>query len=256
MSSPAPDRLPPEESALGRLPPEAAEPDLAPPVDPPDFPVFSVDASGPEWERLTTDPLYEGPYIQLHSIRYRTPGRPDGGVTWTVAKRKSAVIIAPQLADGRFLLIHQERLPVQRVLWEFPAGQIDHPERREHRSEIIATAVRELAEETGHRLVPGRGRLRSLGYFFSSQGFTDEHAYLFLAGPVEPLPAAGDSRHRPLGEGDEHIAEVMPVTLSQLSDMIASHEIRDANTLCLFARLCAQDGTAMPAGILDESPHQ
>jgi len=221
--------------------------DLQPQVEPADFPVFSVDDSGPQWERLTSEPLYDGPHIQLQEIRYRTPGRPDGGVTWTVARRKSAVIIAPQLADGRLLLIHQERLPVQRVLWEFPAGQIDHLEQREQRSEIIATAVRELAEETGHRLIPGQGRLRSLGYFFSSQGFTDEHAYLFLAGPVEPLPTgAGHPQSLPLGEGDEHIAAVRPVTWDQLTDLIAGHEIRDANTLCLFARLCAQNSDGTP----------
>lgn len=248
MRSPAPDPSAPKATAV-RAAPERPEPDLQPPVDPPRFPVFSVDDSGPEWERLTTESLYEGPYIQLQSIRYRTPGRPDGGVTWTVARRKSAVIIAPQLADGRFLLIHQERLPVQRVLWEFPAGQIDQLERREQRAEIVATAVRELAEETGHRLVPGVGRLQSLGYFFSSQGFTDEHAYLFVAGPVEPLPrSSGDLQPPALGEGDEHIAAVRPVSWAELGRMIDANEIRDANTLCLYARLCARARSDDPPG--------
>lgn len=208
-------------------------------VDPPDFPVFHLDKSGPEWERITDTTLYGGPYISLHSIRYRTPGRPDGGVTWTVARRKSAVIVAPRLADGRWLLIHQERLPVERVLWEFPAGQIDSASLREDRAEIVATALRELEEESGHRLCPGKGRLRSLGYYFSSQGFTDEHAYLFVADPVEPVASASCVDHQRLGEGDEHISAVQAVTGEQLARMIASNEIRDANTLSLFARMVA-----------------
>ena len=45
-------------------------------------------------------------------------------------------------------------------------------------------ARRELREETGYELAPG-GELVSLGYFFTSPGFTDEHCYLFLARPVQ-----------------------------------------------------------------------
>ena len=208
-------------------------------MDPPDFPVFRLEDSGSQWQRITENTLYDGPYISLHSIRYRTPGRPDGGVSWTVARRKSAVIVAPRLADGRWLLIQQERLPVQRVLWEFPAGQIDATTQREERTEIVATALRELTEESGHRLCPATGRLRSLGYFFSSQGFTDEHAYLFVADPVEPVDPDLATDGARLGEGDEHILAIKAVTWQELGLMIANNEIRDANTLCLYARLAA-----------------
>jgi len=45
-------------------------------------------------------------------------------------------------------------------------------------------ALRELHEETGYQLAP-QGSLISLGYYFSSPGFTDEHCYFFLARPVQ-----------------------------------------------------------------------
>ena len=42
-----------------------------------------------------------------------------------VARRHTAAVVAPQTIDGKFILIRQERIAVQRVLWEFPAGQVD-----------------------------------------------------------------------------------------------------------------------------------
>ena len=44
--------------------------------------------------------------------------------------------------------------------------------------------MRELREETGYDLALD-GELISLGYFFSSPGFTDERGYFFLARPVQ-----------------------------------------------------------------------
>jgi ADP-ribose pyrophosphatase len=200
------------------------------------FPVFRRDAdSPPGWRRLRERVILDNPYVRVEQIEFQSPGHPAGGVEWTVARRKNAVIVAPRLADGRYLLIHQERYPIQRTLWEFPAGQIDEPGRAAEPAVIAATVARELAEETGHRLDPQAGRLVPLGYYFSSQGFTDEHGYLFLADGVVPGPAAG-----PLGEGDERIHEARAFTSAEVEGMIAAGEIVDANTLAAYARLKAR----------------
>ena len=149
--------------------------------------------------------------------------------TWTVTHRKGAVVVAPQTADGRFLLIRQERVPILATIWEFPAGQIDA---HEEEDAIKATGHRELEEEAGYRLAAG-GEMISLGHFFPSAGFTDEHSHLLLARPVEPAPNGA----RP--ESSESIAECRGFTPAELREMIASGEIRDANTLAAFARLVA-----------------
>ena len=199
------------------------------------FPVYRRDADAPEgWHRLAVSPLLDNPYIRIEQVEYRSPSHPQGGVHWTVARRKNAVIIAPRLDDGRFLLIHQERYPIQRTLWEFPAGQIDDTSRSDEPEVILESAARELAEETGHTLDPARGRFVSLGYYFSSQGFTDEHAYLFLA---DGLVAAPDAR---LGHGPETIHEARAFTADELEAMIAGNTIVDANSLALYARLKAR----------------
>ena len=108
-----------------------------------------------------------------------TPTRQDKPARWTVVHRKAAVVVAPMTPEGKLVLVRQERIPVRALLWEFPAGQIDE-ENSSDEAVIRATAVRELREETGYEPAAGV-ELVDLGYFFTSQGFTDEHNHLFLA---------------------------------------------------------------------------
>src|SRR4029434_3921164 len=85
-------------------------------------------------------------------------------------------------AKEYLVLIRQERVPIRATIWEFPAGQID--EHAEHDEAAIgATGLRELREESGYELESG-GSVISLGHYFPSAGFTDEHSYLLLARPV------------------------------------------------------------------------
>ena len=100
----------------------------------------------PGWNRARENRLFDHQYIQIDEIDYETPNR-DTAVRWTIARRKAGVCVAPQLEDGRFLMIQQERYPIQRVLWEFPAGQIDAPDWRNSPETIVDTAIRELEEE-------------------------------------------------------------------------------------------------------------
>lgn len=197
----------------------------------PDFELFRVeDTDG--WKKVAAQQTYADPYIHIERAQYLTPGRSQMPVTWTVAHRKSAVAVAPVLEDGRFVLISQERLPVQRVLWEFPAGQIDEPEGHESRQVIVDTVLRELKEESGCELAADR-RIEPLGYFLPSQGFTTEHVYLFRASPVCVVS-------RPEPDGSEHISDVRFVSAEELRRMIAENEITNALTLALYARMSAR----------------
>src|SRR5688572_16098093 len=133
----------------------------------------------PGWQTVTDKILFQNPYLEVHGVTVTSPTRAEP-FSWTVTHRKGAVVVAPQTADGRFLLIRQERVPILATIWEFPAGQIDE---HEEEDAIRATGRRELEEESGHHLAEG-GELISLGHFFPSAGFTDEHSHLLLARPV------------------------------------------------------------------------
>jgi len=193
-------------------------------------PFHSLIQDGPGWETLRADLQYANPYVQVYLAEVRTPSRPDGA-PWTVVHRKAAAVIAPMTPDGRLLLIRQERIPIRAVIWEFPAGQIDSPIQQDDAA-IRATARRELQEEAGYDLPPG-GELIPMGSYFSSPGFTDEHAYLFLARGVVPSPGG------PKPEENEVIQGCRAFPPAEVRRMIAGNEIRDANTLSTFARMCA-----------------
>lgn len=73
-----------------------------------------------------------------------------------------------------------------------------------------------------------------LGDFFSSPGFTDERAFLVLAEPVQPA-AGGHAHHE-----SEAIVDCREFPFEEFERMIANEEIRDANTLAMFARMTAR----------------
>jgi len=162
--------------------------------------------------------------------RVQTPGHPNPR-SWTIVHRKPAVVIAALTREGKIILIRQERIPIGQAIWETPSGQIDDhnadPENIKH------VALRELREESGYELAPN-GELVSLGYYFSSPGFTDERGYFFLARPVQPC-AEGPDR-----EEGESILDYRGFTSEEIRRMIAENEIRDANTLGICATLAAR----------------
>lgn len=183
------------------------------------------------WETVSEEPHYSGAHLSVVTHHVRTPSRP-AGQRWTIAHRKAAVIVAPMTADGRLVLIRQERIPIRSTIWEVPAGQIDDTAEIDSAARQ-AVALRELREETGYELAPG-AELVPLGLFFSSPGFTDEHGYLFLAHPVQ----VGDAGHA--HEESESILDCHAFTAGELREMITNGEICDANTLSICARLVAR----------------
>ncbi|MGZ8901884.1 MAG: NUDIX hydrolase [Limisphaerales bacterium] len=185
-----------------------------------------------DWNTITRRVEFASPHLEVHHLVLSSPARREP-FHWTVCHRKGAVVVVPMTAALEFVLVRQERVPIRATIWEFPAGQID--EKSEHdEAAIRATGLRELREESGYELEAG-GEVISLGYFFPSAGFTDEHSHLLLARPVVVSPLG----HAP--DASEAITECRAFPKGELRSMIASGEIRDANTLAAFARLVALD---------------
>jgi ADP-ribose pyrophosphatase len=182
------------------------------------------------WKTISSERRFADRNLEVVTDRVRTPARPDPRA-WTIVHRRPAVVVAPMTREGKIILIHQERIPIGQAIWEMPSGQIDNhnsnPENIKH------VALRELREETDYELAPS-GELISLGYYFSSPGFTDERGYFFLARPVQPGSAG------PQQEEGESILDCRGFTSEEIRRMIAENEIRDANTLGICAILTAR----------------
>ena len=183
------------------------------------------------WEIVSSETHFQDKNLEVVTEEVRSPAR-DKPRSWTVVRRKRAVVIAAMTTDEKLVLIRQERIPIRAAIWEVPAGQID--DSNEQNADAIATvALRELREETGFELGEGAS-LIPLGDYFTSPGFTDERGYFFLARPVREA-AAGHSH-----DESESILDCRAFGAEELRRMIASNEIRDANTLAICARLLAR----------------
>ena len=181
------------------------------------------------WETLASEIHFQTPHLTVATDEVRTPTQ--AARKWSVVHRKPAVVIAPLTREGKFVLIREERIPIRAAIWSMPAGQIDETLEPDEEA-VRAVARREMREETGYELAPG-AELIPLGHYFTSPGFTDEHCYFFLARPAEK--SAGGAQH----DATEAIIDCREFSADVVRQMIAEGQIRDANTLGIWARLVA-----------------
>ena len=188
------------------------------------------------WKMISSEKNFANANLEVVTDRVQTPARPNPRA-WTIVHRKVAVVVAPMTRDRKIVLIRQERIPIRQTIWEMPSGQIDSVAGGDdpgHRAETIEqVALRELREEAGYELASD-GELISLGHYFSSPGFTDERAYLFLARPVQ---RCDEGSHHDEGES---ILDCREFTVEDIRLMIAENDICDANTLGICATLAAR----------------
>jgi 8-oxo-dGTP pyrophosphatase MutT (NUDIX family) len=155
-----------------------------------------------------------------------------GGKTATreVVEHLGAVAVVALDDEGRVILIHQYRHPVQRRLWELPAGLLDVDG-----EDPRASAARELAEEVGLAAV----EWSTLVDVAASPGFTDEVVRVYLARGLSPA-----DRDDPQGDEEADIV-VDRVPLDRAVAMVMSGEIINGSTAAgILAAQIVQSGAA------------
>ena len=132
--------------------------------------------------RLSSETVFRGRVFRVDRDRVRLPHGPEA--TLDVVRHSAAAILVPMPDPHHVVLVRQYRYPVDRELWELPAGSVDPGETPEQ------AAVRECHEEIG--LVPEH--VVRLGSMFPTPGYCDEEMIFFkLTGLSRPaLAAAGD----------------------------------------------------------------
>jgi ADP-ribose pyrophosphatase len=180
------------------------------------------------WETVSSERHFANAHLEVVTDRVRTPAR-SVPRAWTIVHRKAAVIVAPMTREGKIVLIYQERIPIRAAIWEMPSGQIDGTTHETGEQ----VALRELREEAGYELAKD-AELIALGHYFTSPGFTNECGYFFLARPVQQCNEAS------VRDEGESILDCHEFSVTEIRRMIAENEIRDANTLSIWARLSAR----------------
>jgi ADP-ribose pyrophosphatase len=163
-------------------------------------------------ETLTSERVHAGKVFNVDRDRVRLPnGRT---ATLEVVRHARSVVILPVPEPGKIILIRQYRYPLNRFLWELPAGSVDEGETPDH------AARRECHEEIG--LVPATVvRLTAL---FPTPGYCDEEMIFFR---VSALERTDEQAHV---DEDEDI-EAKTFELREARDMVRRGEIVDMKTV-------------------------
>lgn len=136
------------------------------------------------WERLDSRYLWRSRWYHLRQDRVRLPGGQE--IRYTLIEHPGAVWVVPVTTDGQVVLIWHYRYPVGEYCLEVPAGGLEPGRTPEE------TARRELEEEIGGKAAD----VRYIGRFFTSNGVSNEVAYVYLATAVE----LGEAHREPTEE--------------------------------------------------------
>jgi ADP-ribose pyrophosphatase len=158
------------------------------------------------WQTLSTNLLWESRWYGLRQDRVRTASGHE--FDYTIVDHPGAAWVVPVTTDNRLALVWHYRYPVDDWCYEVPAGGISPGLAPEE------VARRELLEEIGGTAAD----LRYVGRFYTSNGISNEVAYVYLASGVE----LGESHREPT-----ELMEVRLVSVAEALTMAREGEIAD-----------------------------
>jgi ADP-ribose pyrophosphatase len=167
-----------------------------------------------EVERLDRQRIFQGRVVDLSVDRVRLP---NGNVCdLELITHRGAAAVVPVDGDD-VILVRQYRYAAGGWLIEVPAGKLDGGEAPE------MCATREVEEETGFKI----GSLASLGWIWTTPGFTDEKIWLFVATDLTPSQSSLQ---------DDEVLTVKRMPLTEAVKLALHGEIRDAKSVCALLR--------------------
>lgn len=162
-------------------------------------------------EMLASEQVFRGKLLDVRRDLVRLPDGKEGVREYIV--HPGAVVIIPVLDNGDLLFERQYRYPVGHAVLELPAGKIDPGEA------ILATAVRELLEETGHEAT----EWHHLGVMHPCIGYSNERIEIFLA---RGLTRVSEPQ---LDHGE--FLDILPLSCAAAVDAIRTGELTDSKTI-------------------------
>ncbi len=171
-----------------------------------------------EEKTVSSKRIYEGYVI---NVRVDTVKLPDGREAFRdIAEHPGGVGVVALTDDKKVLMVKQFRKPLEKAIYEIPAGKLDKNE------DIFVCGMRELEEETGFTC----REMKYLGHMYPSPGFTDEITHIYFT----------DSLVKGTENPDEdEFLDVEQIDIIKAKEMILNNEINDAKTVFGILKACA-----------------
>lgn len=162
-----------------------------------------------EEKTISSDRVYTGKVITLKVDTVEIPGQ--GYQKRELVEVGGAVGIVAITDDNKVVLVKQFRKPIEKPIFEVPAGKL---EKNESPKEC---AERELKEETGY----SAKNIKLIHKFFTSAGFSNEIMFVYLATGLTP----GENNL----DADEFL-DVYEIELEEAYNMVLKNDVEDAKT--------------------------
>ncbi|HBF4916032.1 TPA: NUDIX hydrolase [Clostridioides difficile] len=162
-----------------------------------------------EEKTISSDRVYTGKVITLKVDTVEIPGQ--GYQKRELVEVGGAVGIVAITDDNKVVLVKQFRKPIEKPIFEIPAGKL---EKNESSKEC---AERELKEETGY----SAKNIKLIHKFFTSAGFSNEIMFVYLATGLTP----GENNL----DADEFL-DVYEIELEEAYNMVLKNDVEDAKT--------------------------
>lgn len=162
------------------------------------------------WKTLSSRIAYETPWIKVQEDKVIRPDGKEG--LYSFLKLGAAVFVVAVNDNDEVLLIGQYRYPIKAGSWEVVGGNADG-------EDPLTAAKRELEEEAGLKA----DRWEELGYFYESNGASDQTGHIYLA---RELKKCGFDK-----KAEEGIEEEKWIKFGDVTDLIGKGEITDGETI-------------------------
>ena len=163
-----------------------------------------------EEKTIESKKIYDGYVV---NVRLDTVLMPDGKTAMRdIVEHPGGVGVVAVTENKEILLVKQYRKPIEKAIYEIPAGKLDKDE------DPLVCGLRELEEETGYKCK----ELKYLGFMYPSPGFTDEVTHVYFTDSLYKGEAHPDE--------DEYL-DVEAFEIEQVKEMIMNNEINDAKSV-------------------------
>ena len=165
------------------------------------------------WKKTSEKIVHKNPHFQIHEEDLI---RPDGSKTkyYVMDRYAPFAIVIPIDVSGKIFLVHQYRVPVKQMSWEFPMGGVIG-------KEPLDIAKQELKEELGMTAATWM----YIGLFHVANGFCSQKGYVFIAREL--------TKGKPQPEPGEFI-EWKLFSIHEIEKMIKNGRIKDSPSITSF----------------------